>query len=110
MKSDMTTVFRQERREQPARWPIIALVESSRNPGIVERGQGQGGNADAGHEPRRPAAIIVVLSPAEAIARRDEGVIIVPYRPSGHDRGALGRRDDGALGRRFDLHEAEDVA
>src|SRR5258708_6295646 len=110
VEADMAAPLGQERRERPARRPIIALVEGAWNPRIVERRHDQGGNADGRHEPRRPAAIIVVLGAGETITRRDEGVVVIPYRAGVHDRGALSGRNDGALGGRLDLHEAENVA
>src|SRR5687767_8484187 len=110
MEADMAATVRQKRCERRICRPIIPPIERSGYPGIVERRQHQGRDADATHEPRRPAAIVVVLSTAKAIAGGDEDVVVVPDAARSHDGGALGSRDDGTLACRLDLHLIEDVA
>src|ERR671911_2152817 len=110
MEADMAATVRQKRCERRICRPIIPPIERPGYPGIVERRQHQGRDADATHEPRRPAAIVVVFGAAKAITRGDEDVVVVPDAARAHDGGALGGRDDGALACRLDLHLIEDIA
>src|SRR5713226_5902595 len=76
VKADMAAGVGQKRRKRRVGRPIIAPIERAGNPGIVERGHHQGGNADAGHEPGRPAALVVVLGTGETVPWRDEDVVV----------------------------------
>src|SRR5215216_4440901 len=109
MEADMAATVRQKRCERRICHPIIPPIERPGYPGIVERRQHQGRDADAAHEARRPAALIIILGAGEAVAWGDEDVVVVPDRARPHDGGALGGRDDGALACRLDLHLIEDV-
>src|SRR5215216_4175943 len=109
MEADMAAMVGQHRPERRVRGPIIRPIERSGYPGIVERRQHQGRDADAAHEACQPAALIIILGAGEAVAWGDEDVVVVPDRARPHDGGALGGRDDGALACRLDLHLIEDV-
>src|SRR3981081_3879484 len=90
VKADMATMLGQKRRERRIRRPIIRSVERTGYPGIVHCRQHEGWQADAGHEPARATALVIVRGVGEPVARRDEEVVVVPHRARAHDGGALG--------------------
>src|SRR5262245_43966090 len=86
VEADMAAVLGKQRRQHLVCRPTIAAVERTGNPGVVEGGQHQRRDADPGHEAHRLAALIVVLGTGKAVARRNEGVVVLPDR---------GRTQDG---------------
>src|SRR6478609_9534691 len=80
MEAYMTASLRQQGDECLVGRPIIAAIERLRNPGIVACRQHQGRHADTAHEAERLAALVVVLCTAEAVARCDEDIVVLPHR------------------------------
>src|SRR5262245_22654599 len=78
VEANVTAAARQRGREIRARSPIIGLVERTGYPRIVERRHDQGRHANGRHEGDGPAAFVIILGAGEAMARCNEGVVVVP--------------------------------
>src|SRR5260370_41704450 len=76
VKADMPALRRQERYQGRLRRPIITAVERTGNPRIIESCQHQRRDTDGCHEAERPAALVVIVGAGEAMARRDEEVVV----------------------------------